>query len=176
MEALPPDRRETCKAFVPRVYESDLRVTLVLGIDPSAAAPGYAVWCTDSARLIHAATEPPCFPCDVAVVESGWPHGKAGKVQMWGLGLDAGWRLCAAAAQDKYTIAPKAWRAALGGLPANAPKDVIVARLRMLRYKAYDASTWTDDVVEAAGIAEATAILLARPLKKNRTGLKEIKR
>lgn len=148
----------------------------VLGIDPSAESPGYAVWDTSTSTILYARDVAPEFACDIAVVESGWCHGKMGKVQMWGLGLDAGWRLCSALAHTKYTIAPKAWRAALGGLPANAPKAVIVARLRVLRYRVYDTTAWTDDVVEACGVAEATAILLSRPIKKNRTGLKEVHR
>lgn len=151
----------------------------ILGIDPSEEKPGFAVWSTLHNAIIYAGAKPPPFRCDAAVVESGWPHGKAGKVQMWGLGFDAGWRLCAAAADELYTIAPKVWRAALGGLPANAPKAVIVARLRELRYRPRHGAlvdTWTDDVVEAAGIAEATAIMLARPFKKNRKGLVEVKR
>ncbi len=150
---------------------------LILGIDPSGERPGYAVWSVLHQQIVFADVIPPAFVCDAAAVESGWPHGKAGKLQMWGLGLDAGWRLCSATAAAKYTIAPKVWRAALGGLPANAPKPVIVARLRVLRYSGYvNEPSWTDDVVEAAGIAEATAIMLSRQFKKDRKGLVEVKR
>jgi hypothetical protein len=149
---------------------------LILGIDPGAN-PGYAVWNNEGGVLIWASTDPPPYPCDVAVVERGFPHGKMGRDGHWGLGFGAGWRLCAADAPLKCTIAPKAWRVALGGLPANAPKEVIVARLRLLRYRGYvNAESWTDDVVEAAGIAEATALILTRTLKKNRKELKEVKR
>ena len=152
---------------------------LILGIDPSAAKPGYAVWSVVHGMIIHAASEPPPYRCDVAVVESGWAHGKMGKVAMWSLGFDAAWRLLDAPADRKFTIAPKAWRAALGGIPANAPKAVIVARLRELRYRPRHGAlvdSWTDDVVEACGTAEATAMMLARKFKKDRKGLKEVVR
>lgn len=158
---------------------------LCLGIDPSAAAPGYAVWSIGPGHLagilIHAGTEPPIYRCDVAVVERGWTHGAMGKDGHWGLGFDAGWRLALADAPVKYTIRPKAWRAALGIL-SSPPKAVIVARLRTLRYAHYLQAApgldggWTDDVVEACGIAEATAILLSRKFKKDRNGLTEVKR
>lgn len=157
---------------------------MVCGVDPSAERPGYAVWSTDPVSgqqaIVWAAVTPPPYPVDVIACESGWAHGPMGKLQMWGLGLDCGWRLRGLADASPnavvYTIAPKAWRAALGGLPANAPKEVIVARLRMLRYRGYvNAESWTDDVVEACGIAEAAAIILSRLLKKNREELKEVK-
>lgn len=154
-------------------------LSLILGLDPGTESPGFAVWSVLHGMIVYVGRHPPLWPVDAIVTESGWPHGKMGKTQMWGLGWRAAWqtRDCLDRSPDAavYTIAPKAWRAALGGLPANAPKAVIVARLRVLRYRDVS-SDWTDDMVEAAGLAEAGAIILARPFKKDRKGLKEVKR
>jgi hypothetical protein len=134
---------------------------IVLGIDPGAKGAGYAVW--DSERdagqeLMHIGTEFPTYcAVDAIAVESGF-IGKMGRQAMWGLGFDAGWRLCEAVVlatrefgsvlDDRiFTIRPDGalgWRAALPerpDLPAAArfakfdgvPGDVIVNRLR-LRY------------------------------------------
>lgn len=164
-------------------------MTLVLGIDPGTESPGFAVWDVGTGtlpsaaapmKLVYAAPKDPPFQVDAIVCESGWPHGPMGKLGMWGLGWRAAWQMRDALEGSPsatcYTIAPKAWRAALGGLPANAPKPVIVARLRLLRYRGYvNAERWTDDVLEACGIAEAAALILGRPLR-DREALKEVKR
>jgi hypothetical protein len=153
---------------------------LILGVDPGLESPGFAVWSVVHGQHVYYAAEPPPYPCDVVVVESGWPHGPMGKVQMWGLGFRACMQLLSApltANGARHTIKPKAWRAALGGLPANAPKAVIVARLRQIRYRDVPGiADVSDDIIEARGIAEATAILLARKFKKDRQGLVEVKR
>lgn len=52
------------------------------------------------------------------------------------------------------------------------PKDVLVSRLRH-RYQA--PADWTDDMVEACGIAEAAAAILARPKASQRKALKPVR-
>lgn len=157
-------------------------MTLICGIDPGTESPGFAVWCTHTGRFTYAAPVPPAFAVDLAVVESGWSHGAMGKVQMWGLGFKAARQLLSVqlnpgvdGAVQRYHLKPDAWRAALG-LQANFPKHVCVGRLRLLRYRAYAqaATMWTDDVVEACGVAEGAALLMLQPLKKNRKGLVEV--
>ena len=152
---------------------------LILGLDPGTESPGFAAWSVLHQAIVYAAATPPPWAVDAIVTESGWAHGPMGKTQMWGLGWRAAWqtRDCLDRSPEAavYTIAPKAWRAALGGLPANAPNPIIVARLRILRYRDVS-SAWTDDMVEAAGLAEAGAIVLARNFKKDRKGLTEVKR
>ena len=146
---------------------------IVLGIDPSAEAPGYAVWDTDAGRHVYWGVDPwKLGHADVAVVErGGWRGGRMGSLACWGLGFDAAWRLKEVDATQKYVVTCKAWREALE-IPNRLSKTVIVNRLR----RRYQDQESTDDVVEARGVAEATAIILARPLKKNRAGLKEIRR
>lgn len=174
---------------------------IVLGIDPGAAGAGYAVWDSDAvqcggAPIYIGTTCPTAMAVDVIVVESGF-IGRMGLKSMWGLGFDAGYRLADALytlslagsfnlESNLYTIRPdgvNGWRAALPprpDLPAAArfarydglPGDVIVARLR-LRYSLPDA---TEHEVEACGIAEAAAAILARPTRLARRALKAVKR
>lgn len=178
---------------------------IVLGIDPGAAGAGYCVWDSElkpytGGGAIYIGATPPTFPVDVAVVESGF-IGRMGLKSMWGLGFSAGSALAWVHAQhafmhgrnvDCYTIRPDGplgWRAALpvrDDLPPNArfarydglPGDVIVARLR-LRYGLTDLTSHTEHTehkVEACGIAEAAAAILARPKATHRRALKAVKR
>jgi hypothetical protein len=132
---------------------------IIGSIDPGRA-PGYALW-TDGA-LTYASVEPPaCARIDLCVCEAG-RLGKAGKLQMWGLGFGAAWRLAHVPAVDKRVATPAQWRAVFGW-PPGMPGDVVVARLRQ-RYERAFGSTWpmadwTDDVVEAVGIGEAVSIM-----------------
>lgn len=139
--------------------------SLVVGIDPSAERPGYAV-CRDDGTLVYASVDPPPLtePAAWAVVEGPW-IGRMGKLQMWGLGADAGWRLRGVSAMNHAILRPKDWRSEWG-YGAGLPKDVIVARLRrdLERSGRYEAG-WTDDVVEACGIAIAFARKLQRGAK-----------
>lgn len=170
---------------------------LILGIDPGVESPGYAVW--DAERQLHVyigAHCPTALAVDAVAVESGF-IGRMGLKSMWGLGFGAGWRLCEAVVLTTrecgsvlgdriYTIRPDGktgWRAAL--IQRNSrdfavydglPKDVLVHRLRH-RYQMRNPEdgAWTDDMVEACGIAEAAAAILARPLAKNRKALKPVR-
>jgi hypothetical protein len=145
-------------------------VTLVLGIDPaSTTQPGYAVLdCTDPAapRVCYLGEHPPPGPVDVAAVEGQWFGGPMGAQRTATLAFDAGYRLAKVEAPLKYRIPPKAWREALW--PSNGnnlPKAVVVARLR--RLLALE-ERGTDDEIEAAGIALATARMAAKALAKYR--------
>lgn len=158
---------------------------LVAGIDPAATTgAGYAEF--DGARL-SAFLTPPDWRYDAAAVEGPWP-GKMGKVQMWSLGFTAARAILAVKAERKFILTPKVWRAQwpclVGGgpwdqlpQPARAvlplPKDVIVGRLRRdivrLGFASGEAvSAWTDDMVEAGGIAVALWRLLTTPGPKGK--------
>lgn len=167
----------------------------VLGIDPGTAGEGYAVWDSNEGRHVYIGVDPPpremLVLCDALVVESGF-IGRMGLKSMWGLGFAAG---CALAYQfargifqcgigiNCYTIRPdgaQGWRAALPPRPGQhqkfdgLPGDVIVGRLRV-RY-GLEPSRTTEHEVEACGIAEAAAAILARPKAKDRRALKAVKR
>jgi hypothetical protein len=155
---------------------------LILGIDPGVESPGYAVWCSEQQRHVYIGSECPSMRVDCAVVERGF-IGRIGKLGMWGLGFGAGWRICQASAIASacYSIRPDGktgWRAALPELPDafkkydGVPKAVCVARLRV-RYVA--TSRPTDDMIEACGIAEAAAAILARPKASQRKALKPVR-
>lgn len=149
----------------------------LVGIDPGTDSPGFAyrLPIRDGIGVYAMAYSRSDWLVDIAVVECSWPHGPAGKAAMWGLGFRAACQLLSVPLSSggvRYRITPDAWRTALG-LPANLPKRVCVARLR-LRY-GHATLNETDDVVEARGIAEGASIILARPLKKNRKGLTEVK-
>jgi hypothetical protein len=156
----------------------------VLGIDPGADSPGYAVWNAWEERHTYVGAECPSTEMfDVVVVESGWV-GKMGRQAMWGLGFNAGWRIYQASSliDLAYTIrpdGPNGWRSALPvRLSYHAkldglPKAVIVARLRV-RYGVTAPAGATDDMIEAMGIAEAAAAILARPLAKQRRALRKV--
>lgn len=160
---------------------------IVLGIDPGAKGAGYACWDSGANELLYVGPEAPVgiFP-DVLVVESGF-IGRMGRQAMWGLGFDAGWRLCEIATRSSamlFTIRPdgvNGWRAALPPKPGahqkfdGLPGDVIVARLRM-RYGHDACGHCSEHQVEACGIAEAAAAILARPLAKDRRALKAVRR
>lgn len=155
-------------------------MTLILGIDPGVESPGYAVFCTKQQRHVYVGATPPGH-CNVAVVERGF-IGRIGKLGMWGLGFGAGWRLAREVERhgcDAYSIRPDGktgWRAALPLKPGSfqtydgKDKAVIVNRLRH-RY-GLSPSEHTDDMVEACGIAEAAAAILARPKASQRKALK----
>lgn len=159
---------------------------IVGAIDPGADSPGYAVFDSDAGAFTWINDFPPAMACDAWVVESGW-IGKMGRQAMWGLGFNAAWRLMQASqlspAPKRFTIRPdglNGWRAALP-IRANGhtkldglPKSVIVARLRV-RYAAALAGGATDDMVEAMGIAEAAAAILARPRAAERKALKPVR-
>lgn len=161
---------------------------IVLAIDPGAAGAGYAVWDSNLQRHTYIGTTCPLtMGFDAIVVESGF-IGKMGLKSMWGLGFDAGWRLHDALMRSRsggrcYTIRPdgvNGWRAALPERPGFAkrfdglPGDVIVAKLRV-RYE-FTPEQPTEHEVEACGISEATAAILARPKAKDRKALKAVKR
>lgn len=167
-------------------------MTFVLGIDPGVESPGYAVWCTEQQRHVYVGSEPPpqatCVTCAAAVVERGF-IGRIGRLGMWGLGFGAAWRLSAVTfgghSVRAYTIRPdgkSGWRAALPVRPGEfntfdgLPKDVVVNRLRH-RYQMRNPEdgAWTDDMVEACGIAEAAAAILARPKASQRKALKPVR-
>jgi hypothetical protein len=145
---------------------------LICGIDPGTASPGFAVWETESRRFIHVGRFPWPGQAHAAAVEAGQVHGKAGKLQMWGLGWIACVQMRSVKVVDesaRFSVKPDAWRVALG-LNPRYPKDVCVNRLR-LRYRHCAPEGATDDMIEAMGIAEGSAIILGRPLKKDRKGL-----
>ncbi len=169
----------------------------VLAIDPGQKSPGYAVWESDAGRHVYVGSEcPPLgrLGIDAVVVESGF-IGRIGKLGMWGLGFGAGRRLEQALTRAEadgwhnvpaFTIRPDGatgWRAALPPKPGTfqkydgLPGDVIVARLRE-RYAhvgGWDDVQHTDDMIEAMGIAEAAAAILARPKASQRRSLKPVK-
>lgn len=144
---------------------------LVAGIDPAATTgAGYAEF--DGARL-SAFLTPPDWRYDAAAVEGPWP-GKMGKVQMWSLGFTAARSILGVNAERKFILTPKVWRAQWPDTLSTAlPKDVIVGRLRRDIVRAGYASqaeveTWTDDMVEAGGIAVALWRLLTTPGPKGK--------
>jgi hypothetical protein len=150
----------------------------ICGIDPGTDSPGFAVWDTVEGRHTYAGRVPPKEPVDVVIVECGWPHGPMGKLALWGLG----WRACtqtlsvplrfAPDCDQRFKITPDAWRVALG-LNPSYPKDVCVNRLRLIRYRnaVIPSAECTADMIEACGVAEGGAVVLARRLKKDRKGL-----
>lgn len=156
---------------------------LIGASDPGAESPGFAVWDTDLGRHVYVSATSSNFPvCDVTVVESGF-IGRMGLKAMWGLGFCACHCLYAMPCTgDRYTIRPDgaaSWRAALPVRPGlhakfdGLPKDVAVARLR-IRYGVRAGAEATDDMIEAMGIAEAAAAILARPKAKDRKALKRV--
>jgi hypothetical protein len=166
----------------------------VLAIDPGAGGAGYCVW--DGALgfpAVSVLSRLPSDAVDVIVVESGF-IGRMGRQAMWGLGFDVGWRLheawlanCALGPR-LYTIrpdGPNGWRAALPAKPGTflkydgLPGDVIVARLRERYEKTLRGVDWSalpEHQIEAMGIAEAAAAILARPKASQRRALKPVKR
>ncbi len=167
----------------------------VLAIDPGQKSPGYAVFDDWGDQHVYVgSTCPTEIEIDFVVAESGF-IGRIGKLGMWGLGFGAGWRLRDALAiieadgraRPVFIIRPDGaagWRAALPPKPGTFQKydglhgDVIVARLRE-RYSpvgGWDEVQHTDDMIEAMGIAEAAAAILARPKASQRRALKPVKR
>ena len=157
---------------------------LICGIDPGLDSPGFAVWDTCAGRHVYVGSSAPTFGVDVAVVESGF-IGRIGKLGMWGLGFRACWQLRDVQTDVRYTIRPDGktgWRAALPLKPGSFQtyygndKAVIVNRLRH-RYQMRNPEdgAWTDDMVEACGIAEAAAAILARPTRRSRQALKPVR-
>lgn len=153
---------------------------LICAIDPGLESPGFAVWDTATGRHVYVGASAPGFSVAVAVVESGF-IGRMGLKAMWGLGFRASWQLRDVVASQLYTIRPdgkSGWRAALPSRERGfmtfdgLPKDVLVSRLRH-RYQA--PADWTDDMVEACGIAEAAAAILARPKASQRKALKPVR-
>lgn len=145
---------------------------LILGIDPSGTTGhGYAAWCTERGYLWSGLTLPPGAVFDHAVVEGPW-RGPMGGIAMWGLGFDASWRLCEVLATRKFILCPKEWRTEWG--LDGKPKSVIVARLR--RDLKLQGEGWTDDMVEAAGLAGGWARRLARAGTKGLRRGCEVKR
>lgn len=137
-------------------------MTISMGIDPGMS-PGYALWSTMHSRLVHFGDIDPghCGAHHIAV-EGGW-IGPMSKQAMWTLGCRARGRLDRALAANPtavgYVLPPRVWRGV--HWPSNGdrlPKDIIVARLRQKYGLAADVP---DDVVEACGIAEALAVLVA---------------
>lgn len=148
-----------------------------MGIDPSSTTgAGYAVFDGVALTAYDAA---PSYALDerlgvnAAAVEGPWP-GKMGKVQMWTLGFDACRRIMPVRAERKFILTPKVWRAQWPDTLSPAlPKDVIVGRLRRdivrLRFASgVDVAAWTDDMVEAGGIAVALWRLLTTPGPKGK--------
>lgn len=167
---------------------------MVLGLDPGQESPGYAVFDSDAGQHIYVGSDPPprglLNGLTALVVESGY-IGRMGLKSMWGLGFCAGAQLSYQFARCAYqigytppcfTIRPDGklgWRAALPDRPGfkqfdGLPKDVIVARLRV-RYGEPDERFTSDDMIEAMGIAEAAAAILARPKAAQRRALKAVK-
>lgn len=167
---------------------------IVLGIDPGAKGAGYCVWDSEQNAPVYIGSERPLLwegMLDAIVVESGF-IGKMGRQAMWGLGFDASWRMCEIVCNRElrcklFTIRPdgvNGWRAALPPKPGGhqrydgLPGEVIVARLRH-RYQLpalNQDGSYTEHEVEACGIAEAAAAILARPKAKDRKALKAVKR
>jgi hypothetical protein len=155
---------------------------IIGGIDPSGTTGhGLAVWCTDRGLLWWGQAWPAGTLLDFAVVEGPWSRqNKMGKLQMWGLGFDASWRLCEAPAARKFVQRPDEWRAEWGWV--GKAKPVIINRLRRdLDIVPTDAAIdtirrGTDDEVEAAGIAGAWARRLARAGTKGLRRGCEVKR
>lgn len=155
---------------------------LIGGIDPSGTTGhGLAVWCTDRGLLWWGQTWPDGTQLDHAVVEGPWSRqNKMGRLQMWGLGFDAAWRLREAPAARKFVLRPDEWRQEYGWVGRS--KAVIVGRLRRdLDIVPTDAAVdsrrrGTADEVEAAGIAGAWALRLARAGTKGLRRGCEVKR
>ena len=156
---------------------------IVLGIDPGAAGAGYCVWHSGVDTPVYVGSTRPSLAVDAIVIESGFV-GRMGRKAMWGLGFDAGWRLCEALGQGRisvFTIRPdgkNGWRANLPDRPGfknfdGLPGDVIVNRLRS-RYGLV--GEHTEHEIEAIGIAEAAAAILQRPKAKDRKALVRVKR
>lgn len=143
---------------------------------------GFALWQT-GIGLIYVSEFPPTIAVDVAVVESGF-IGRMGKQGMWGLGFSACWCLLSIPLKDggkRFTIRPdgqSGWRAALPEVDGmhkkfdGLPGDVIVNKLRLR----YQMTSRSEHQVEACGIAEAAAAIMARPKAKDRKALKAVKR
>lgn len=165
---------------------------IVLAIDPGASGAGYCVWDTALNRptRIHSDLPLDLKAVHYTVIEHGF-RGRMGKLHMWGLGFDAGWRAAEArglAVHGLWRIRPDGklgWRAALPAVPGTfqeydgPPGEVIVKRLRARYAKLFpglDWSTPTEHEVEAVGIAEAAAAILQRPKASARRALVEVKR
>lgn len=184
---------------------------IVLGIDPGAGGAGYAVWADPGYAGLdreplrgEARWNPrglfwvgdsiescPKLAFDAIVCESGFV-GRMGRKAMWGLGADAGWRMCEARylrpAEAVYTIRPDGklgWRAALPSVQGTfqeydgPPGEVIVKRLRARYSKMFPGLDWsapTEHEIEAVGIAEAAAAILQRPKAGQRKALVKVKR
>lgn len=158
---------------------------IVLGIDPGAKGAGYCLW---SGRPLGVSVDlHPMWTqvVDAIVVEEGF-IGVMGKKGMWGLGFDAAWRMAEARVRFPHAkllrIEPTAWRKALPEAHGtfkcytSGDGDVIVNRLRDRYRRIYGIAPETEHEVEACGIAEAAAAILARPKAKDRRALKPVKR
>ncbi len=141
---------------------------MIVGIDPGNAAPGYCVLTSSGTIAYAGVTLPDLFPVDAVAVEGQWTSGRGGGrrigvMSMAALAFDAGLRLGLVPAQRRFKLPPKVWRDVLWTGGGALPKSVVVARLRR-DVPGVDAA-WTDDVVEACGIAYALRALLAGPAK-----------
>lgn len=138
-------------------------MTLVGGIDPGNAAPGYAVWSTEHQAIVYASVDPWSPMVAHTAVEGQWAAARGSKrigvMSMAALAFDAGLRLGLVPTTYRYRLPPKVWRGVFGW--DGLPKAVIVSRLR--RDLVGGGDGWTDDVVEACGIAKALAMLLDGP-------------
>lgn len=158
-------------------------MTLIHGIDPgqTKGAPGHCVLSVDIAppgvdhapdRIVWLAQDPYPHPVDIAVSETQWCHGVAGKKALITLGSDTGFRLAHCPAERHFRIEPDAWRKALWGDRAHGkPKPWCLHWLRVRLaplVPGVDVEAVSDDAVEAFGVALAMAELLRaeKPLSK----------
>lgn len=140
---------------------------MIVGIDPGNAAPGYCI--LQGGVIAYAGVTLPDlrqFVVEACAVEGQWSAARGGRrigvMSMAALAFDAGLRLGLVPAQRRFKLPPKVWRDALWPSGGALPKSVVVARLRR---DLSAPAAWTDDVVEACGIAHALARLLNGPPK-----------
>lgn len=137
---------------------------LIEGIDPTSNA-GHCVL-DDShcpPKILYLGTDPAsCYMAvDIAVTETQFTHGKAGKKSLITMGTDTGFRLAQAVADKYYRFEPDAWRALIWGDRANGkPKTWVVHWLKKRLKEDHNLpdsllDDLTDDAVESYGVALA---------------------
>lgn len=151
---------------------------LIEGVDPTTDAGHCVLDMSDSPpRIVYLGTDPePTRPVDIAVSETQWCHGKAGKKALITMGTDTGFRLAQCNAEKYYRFEPTEWRRWIWGDRAHGkPKTWVVhwlkERLRTDHALAPEIlDDLTDDAVEAYGVALAMVHIL-----QSKTALSKVK-